>query len=74
MLKAIHAQESCEAARRVPGDHADDPGEFIARASEGDAWLHEVKINGYRTGARIEGGKVRLLTHEVPPQDRKSVV
>ena len=23
------------------------------------AWLHEIKLDGYRTAARIEGGKVR---------------
>lgn len=28
----------------------------------GETWLHEVKFDGYRTQARVEGGKVRLLT------------
>jgi bifunctional non-homologous end joining protein LigD len=28
----------------------------------GDEWLHEIKLDGYRTGARIERGKVRLFT------------
>lgn len=28
----------------------------------GDAWLHEVKFDGYRLQARISAGKVRLLT------------
>lgn len=28
----------------------------------GDDWLHEVKFDGYRTQARIENGKVKLLT------------
>jgi bifunctional non-homologous end joining protein LigD len=28
----------------------------------GEAWLHEVKFDGYRTQARVENGKVRLLT------------
>ena len=32
------------------------------RPPEGDAWLHEIKIDGYRVGARIERGKVRMLT------------
>jgi bifunctional non-homologous end joining protein LigD len=28
----------------------------------GDEWLHEIKFDGYRTIARIDGGEVRLLT------------
>ena len=33
------------------------------RASpDGDDWLHEIKFDGYRTLARIEGGAARLLT------------
>jgi bifunctional non-homologous end joining protein LigD len=38
---------------------------LVQRAPEGDARLHEIKIDGYRTGARIERGKVQMLTrHE----------
>ena len=29
---------------------------------EGDEWLHEIKFDGYRLLARIEGGDVRLIT------------
>jgi bifunctional non-homologous end joining protein LigD len=28
----------------------------------GEAWLHEIKIDGYRVSARIERGKVQMLT------------
>ena len=35
---------------------------LIERAPEGDAWLHEIKLDGYRTLARIERGKVLLFT------------
>ena len=31
-------------------------------APEGDAWLHEVKIDGYRVAARITRGRVQMLT------------
>lgn len=38
----------------------------LARLEEkppaGEVWLHEVKFDGYRTQARIEGGEVKLLT------------
>src|SRR5215469_11772854 len=35
---------------------------LVDRAHEGDAWLHKIKIDGYRVAARIERGKVRLFT------------
>jgi ATP-dependent DNA ligase len=31
------------------------------RAPDGNAWLHEAKIDGYRTAARIERGKVAMF-------------
>jgi len=31
-------------------------------APEGDDWLHEIKLDGYRLIARLEGGAVTLLT------------
>jgi bifunctional non-homologous end joining protein LigD len=35
---------------------------LVERPPEGDAWLHEIKIDGYRVGAKIERGKVRMFT------------
>jgi bifunctional non-homologous end joining protein LigD len=35
---------------------------LVDNAPEGDAWRHEIKLDGYRTAARIEGGKVCRLT------------
>jgi bifunctional non-homologous end joining protein LigD len=35
---------------------------LVQHPPEGDAWLHEIKIDGYRVGARIQRGKVRMLT------------
>jgi bifunctional non-homologous end joining protein LigD len=32
------------------------------KAPEGDEWLHEIKYDGYRLLAHIEGGKVKLIT------------
>jgi len=32
------------------------------KAPAGDDWIHEVKLDGYRTAARLETGKVRMLT------------
>jgi ATP-dependent DNA ligase len=47
--------------------------ELVDAAPEGPAWLHEIKFDGYRMHARLDGGAVRLLTrtgldwtHEYP--------
>jgi bifunctional non-homologous end joining protein LigD len=34
------------------------------RPPSGADWLHEIKFDGYRIEARLEGGKVRLLTRK----------
>ena len=34
----------------------------VARPPAGKDWLHEIKFDGYRVLARIDGGKVQLLT------------
>ena len=31
-------------------------------APAGEAWLHEIKFDGYRAGARLERAKARKLT------------
>ncbi|MBE1205909.1 DNA ligase D [Aminobacter carboxidus] len=35
---------------------------LMASAPSGNKWLHEIKFDGYRLQARVEAGKVRLLT------------
>jgi bifunctional non-homologous end joining protein LigD len=35
---------------------------LVRTAPDGEGWLHEIKFDGYRMHARIEGGEVRLLT------------
>lgn len=35
---------------------------LVAKAPSGARWLHEIKFDGYRLEARIEDGKVSLLT------------
>lgn len=35
---------------------------LLAKPPPGEGWLHEVKFDGYRLQARIEGGKASLLT------------
>ena len=35
---------------------------LVSEPPEGDDWLHEIKFDGYRILARLEGGRVRLLS------------
>jgi bifunctional non-homologous end joining protein LigD len=35
---------------------------LVAKPPEGPDWIHEIKFDGYRLEARIENGKVKLLT------------
>jgi len=35
---------------------------LVEAAPDGPSWLHEIKFDGYRAGARLLGGKVTLLT------------
>ena len=34
----------------------------MSQAPDGAEWLHEIKFDGYRMHARVEGGRARLLT------------
>ena len=36
--------------------------QLVDGAPEGDQWLHEIKSDGYRMHARLDGGAVKLLT------------
>jgi ATP-dependent DNA ligase len=36
--------------------------QLAQEAPEGPEWLHEIKFDGYRMHARLDGGAVRLLT------------
>lgn len=35
---------------------------LVKKTPEGDGWLHEMKLDGYRMHARLEHGDVRILT------------
>ena len=35
---------------------------LVKAPPEGDAWLHEQKLDGYRIGCSVDGGKVRLIS------------
>ena len=45
----------------LPDDFDPQLAELAALAPSGDDWLHEIKLDGYRMGCRIDHGAVRLL-------------
>lgn len=48
--------------RALPRDPRPLLATAAAKAPAGDDWLHELKLDGYRIMARLDRGKVRLLT------------
>ncbi len=47
---------------KLPAKLAPQLAGTASRAPEGDEWLHEVKLDGYRLLCRIEDGSAKLLT------------
>jgi len=48
----------------LPGFIAPQLAMFVDRPPAGDRWVHEIKLDGYRTAARIEAGRVQMLTRK----------
>lgn len=48
--------------RPLPDFVAPELATLVARPPTGPDWIHEIKLDGYRLQARVEGGAVRLLT------------
>jgi len=46
----------------MPDDLKPQLATTVDKAPEGAEWLHEIKYDGYRLLARVEGGRVRLIT------------
>ena len=49
-------------AAAAPALVAPELATLVARSPSGDAWLHEIKFDGYRIMCRLEEGGARLLT------------
>ena len=47
---------------RLPGSFQVQLAMLVAEPPSGDDWVHEVKFDGYRLVARLEGGQVALIT------------
>src|ERR1700689_5831352 len=43
-------------------DYVPQLATLVAEAPSGDEWLHEIKFDGYRIGARVRKGAVALYT------------
>lgn len=46
----------------MPGKITVQLATLVKKAPEGDSWLHEIKLDGYRMICRIEHGKARLIS------------
>jgi ATP-dependent DNA ligase len=63
---------------RTRGDPAGLPSwvkpqlcKLVDAPPQGQDWLHEIKYDGYRMHARLDGGKVQLLTRTGPDWTHK---
>jgi bifunctional non-homologous end joining protein LigD len=50
--------------RSLRGELSPQLPTLVERAPAGDDWLHEIKLDGYRLLAFVEGGRVRLVTRK----------
>jgi bifunctional non-homologous end joining protein LigD len=56
------ARPKAASKRAMPDRLVPQLATLVDAPPDGDEWLHEIKYDGYRLLARIERGKVRLLT------------
>lgn len=48
----------------VPKEFVPQLATAVSEAPGGPGWLHEIKLDGYRLGCRVESGRVTLLTRQ----------
>src|SRR5262245_35311611 len=58
----LRKPRSSAAPAPVPSFIRPELATLVDKAPDGPEWLHELKLDGYRTMARVEAGKVQLLT------------
>ncbi|MBP0581253.1 DNA ligase D [Labrys sp. LIt4] len=61
---AVSDPASIKGAKKAPMPDFVEPtlATLVAKAPTGSDWIHEIKFDGYRLQARIEAGRVKLLT------------
>ena len=57
--------------RRLPQFVPPQLSQPVEKPPSGPQWLHEIKLDGFRMAARIDNGRVQLLTPDRPRLDRK---
>ena len=62
IAKAKQEASKARAAAPLPVFIAPELATLVENAPKGEGWLHEIKLDGYRTAARIERRDVRVLT------------
>jgi bifunctional non-homologous end joining protein LigD len=56
------AQRDGRAPATIPSTVPLSLATLVEESPEGDDWLHEIKYDGYRIAARVDGGDVRLFS------------
>ena len=59
---ALTRHHRARAARTSPGFIRPQLATLVKQAPDGPAWLHDIKLDGYRMAARLDKGDVHLLT------------
>src|ERR1700745_3482178 len=69
MAKSSHATPTSKSPARRILDPAPPPtwikpqlAKLVEKAPDGPDWLHELKLDGYRMHARLDAGRVQILT------------
>src|SRR5690242_4978381 len=56
------AMKPTKAATKLPSKVSPELATLVDAAPDGDGWVHEIKLDGYRVLARVDRGVVTLLT------------
>ena len=62
VLRKVNSPASVPEAAHPPTWIKPQLTRLADEAPDGPEWLHEIKYDGYRMHARIDGGKIQLLT------------
>lgn len=62
MPRTTHAQRREVHRAPLPATFRAELALLVESPPEGDAWLHEIKFDGYRIGCRIDGRDIRLIS------------
>lgn len=55
-------EPGAKAAQALPSSLVPQLCTLVKEAPRGDDWIHEIKFDGYRALARLEGGRVQMLS------------